>query len=80
MLFCNRRENQQIFKEEYKMKRIRELTVEQMAERVLLRIPELEKSYVIACLQSNQKYGLDELSVQRWVDYFDSIVIDGKSA
>ena len=54
------------------------LTVPQMVKRILSNIPELDYSFVLSSIYAKSDLGLEVISVQDWLYYFDSIVIDGK--
>lgn len=54
------------------------LTIPQMAKRILVNIPELDYSFVVSTIRNKGDLGLEEISVQDWLYYFDSIVIDRK--
>lgn len=53
------------------------LSLEQMTKRILTNIPELDYSFVKSTLQKDCDFGFEQMSVQDWLYYFDSIVIDG---
>ena len=58
------------------MKAIKELTVDQMTKRVIRYIPELSYEFVFSCICNNPEYGMTVVSVSRWLEYFDSCLID----
>lgn len=60
------------------MKIIRQLTVGQMARRVLRYVPELDYAFVCGYLRAYGHCGLLETDVQGWVRFFDCFVIDEK--
>ena len=61
------------------MKMIRQLTVSQMARRVLRYVPELDFVLVCNYLRSYGHCGLSETDVQGWVRFFDRLVIEERS-
>ena len=54
----------------------KKLSIDLMADRVLRRVPELSRSFVVSEISTNGQYSLREIDVFLWVQYFDSIVID----
>lgn len=57
---------------------IRQLTVCQMARRVLRYVPELEYAFVCGYLRAYGHCVLSEADVHSWVRFFDRFVIDQK--
>lgn len=61
------------------MKIVRQLSVEQMARRVLRFVPELDFTLVCGYLRSQGRCSLSEVNVHGWVRFFDRFVIDERS-
>lgn len=57
----------------------KKLTVQQLTQRILANIPELNYSFVESTIKrKNKDLGMEVVNVQDWLYLFDSIVIDGR--
>lgn len=60
------------------MRVVKRLTALEMATKLCRFIPELEPGAVLCCLEQSGDTSFEPSSFHRWLEYFDSLVIDGK--